>query len=158
MVRKTIKADTKGPDAVTKAFQFFLAYVRNNTRKCIAIGAAVLCAILVVLGYFYYEDKRNERVQYTLAQAISAFESYTMSGKEDLLKLAEGNFQSIAKERFKRTDSVARLYLGRIALLKGNKDEAVKLFTEVLKNSPGPLLTSLAQQALDSLKDTKGSN
>jgi hypothetical protein len=158
MVRKTIKSDTKGPDAVTKAFQFSLAYVRNNTRMCIAIGIGVVCAILVVLGYVYYEDKRNERVQYTLGQAIAAFESYTMSGKEDFLRLAEGNFQSVAKERFKRTGSVAQLYLGRIALLKGNKDEAVKLFTEVLKASPGPLLTSLAQQALDSLKDAKGSN
>jgi hypothetical protein len=156
MVRKVIKADLKEPDAVTKAFQLSLDYVRNNTRTCIAIGAGIVCVILIVLGYFYYEDKRNERVQYTLAQAIGAFEAYTMNGKEEPLRLAEGNFQSIVKERFKRTDSVARLYLARIALLKGNKDEAAKLFTEVLKDSPGPLLTSLAQQALDSLKDVKG--
>jgi hypothetical protein len=152
MAKKHKRDELREPDAVTKAFQSSLEYIRNNSRKCIAIGAGIVCVILIVLGYFYYENKRNERVQYTLSQAVAAFESYTLSGKQEHLKLAEDNFQSLAKERFKRTDSVARLYLGRIALLKGNKDEAAKLFAEVVKDSPGPLLTSLAQQALDSLK------
>jgi len=47
---------------------------------------------------------------------------------------------------------VARLYLARIALAKGNKERAQSLYSEIVRKSSSDVVRKLAQDALQDLQ------
>lgn len=127
-------------------------YVRNNL-KLFLIGVAVfLAAVASVYGYTVYARNQEEKAQQTLFQGIRSFEEFNRNGNQDSLTRAENIFQTLIKERRGKAHHTAKLYLATIHAKKGKTEEARALYGEVMKDAPGTLLKTLAEEALKGLE------
>jgi hypothetical protein len=71
-----------------------------------------------------------------------------VAGNEEDLRNSEGAFKDILAQKQGKTYKIARLYLARIQYLHGKKDEAAKLYRDILKDSPDSLLKTIAEKAI----------
>jgi len=153
MATKKIKEEIKKPDILVRLAETALEFVRTNLRLVI-IAAVVFCAAgFSVYGYTVYQDKQNEKVQVAISEGVKNLESYYASGKKEDLDKAESTFQKIVKERKGKVYLVAKLYLGTVYTLKGQTDDAKKIYEELSRKSPS-VLRMLAERDLRNL-DTK---
>ncbi len=141
----------KKSDFITEALDNAYSYVLTNLKLCIGVAAGIVVVIALVWGYIIYQDRLNSRVQYTLAQGIAAYEAYAANGDEQALKQAETNLQQVKADGRKGPRTISKLYLAKIASIKGQKDEATKLYTEVAGDSSNATLKGIAEKALKSL-------
>jgi hypothetical protein len=152
MTKAKIKEEIKKPDPLLSIFQYATDWVRANTRTCIIAAIAVVVVGLAAWGYGAYKASENEKAQYTLSQGIRSFQEYALTGKGDALSSAETSFKGVAKEGPGDARSIARLYLARIAAMKGNKEEARKLYSEIAKKSSNDTVRKLSESALQGLE------
>ena len=78
----------------------------------------------------------------------------TPPGKKEDLEKAETVFQKVVKEKKGKVYLIAELYLGTVYALKGQTDDAKKIYLELSKKSP-PVLKMLADRALQNLEPPK---
>ena len=147
MTKKRVKEELKSPDIVTQTFTAALDYVRANTKVCMVAGVAIICIVLTAYGYILYTDRKSERVQYMLSEAIGSFEGYSANGSGELLNKAETLFQNVRKEKLNGPYNVANLYLAKIYSMKGMKEEAKKRLQEAAGDSSATIRL-LAEKAL----------
>ena len=150
MVKKRIKQEIRKPDIFTTAMETAFRFVTANIKLFI-IGAVVFCVGgLAAYGYAAYEGKKNEKAQVSLTEAITSLEQFNVTGKKEDLDKAETIFNKIAKERPGKVYLVAKLYLGSVYTLKGQTDDAKKIYQELSKGSPTAIKV-LAERALQNL-------
>lgn len=148
MAKKQTKELIKKPDFLLKFIEHAYLFIKENLRSFI-IGAAIfLAAVIAVYGYTFYAEKQEEKAQATLFQGIRSFEEYSQTGKQESLTNAENIFQALIKERKGKAYHIAKLYLATIYTGKGKTDEAKTLYQEIIKDSSGTILQTLAEQAL----------
>ena len=70
-----------------------------------------------------------------LAQGIRSYQEYVGNPQGDALARTERTFQEAAKAGPAGVRDISRLYLARIALLKGSKEEARRLYSEVNRSA-----------------------
>jgi hypothetical protein len=149
-MKRKIKEEIKRPDIVIATVEALIAYVRSHVKHFI-IGVAVFCvAGLAVYGYAAYEEKKSEKAQAAIFEGVKSLESYNRSGKKEDLDKAESIFQKAVKERPRKVYMVAELYLGSIFALKGQNDEARKIYQHLAQSGP-TVLKMLAERALQNL-------
>lgn len=148
MAKRKIKQELKRPDIVMRAFEFTIRWIKANLKLCIAGIAAALIIFMCIFAYTLYSKKQDDRAQYLLSQGIKSFAEYNTSGSEDALKKAEDAFKRTANEKRKKTQSIAKLYLGKIYYLKGKVEDAKKVYREVLSESSEPVIKMLSEKAL----------
>jgi len=144
---------TKKPDALLSAFQYCITWVRNNARTSIFIGVVIVCLGLAGWGLAAHQMSKDEKAQYTLSQGIRNFEEYAITMKGDGLSKAEKSFKSLAKESPAGIKDVAKLYLARIATMKGNKEDAKALYAEVAKKPYNDVVKKLSESALKDMQN-----
>ena len=149
---KKIKAEVKSDNIVFVGFQYCVAWVRANRGLAIAAAVVVVCIILAGWGFAAFESNKDERAQYALSQGISSFQQYTLTRNEEALGKAETEFGRVAKIGSGSVKDVARLYLARIAVAKGNKEQAQSLYSEIVRKSSSDVVRKLAQDALQDLQ------
>jgi predicted negative regulator of RcsB-dependent stress response len=148
MTKKAVKQQIKKPDILLKTIASVYGFVRSNLRTCILGLFACVIVASAVYGYVLYENRKNDQAQYLLHNAMKTYEAYMVAGNEEDLKKAEDAFKNILAQKQGKTYKIARLYLARIQYLYGKKDEAVRLYRDVLKDSPDSLLKTLAEKAI----------
>lgn len=148
MAKRKIKQEIKKPDIVMRTFAYAINWIKSNLKLSIAVTAAVLIVCFCIFAYTLYSKKQDDRVQYLLSQGIKSFAEYNTSGSEDALKKAEDAFSRTANEKRKKTQSIAKLYLGKIYYLKGKVEDAKKMYREVLSESSEPVIKMLSEKAL----------
>lgn len=152
MARRKIKEEIKKPDILLSAFQHFLIWIKANTKICV-VGAIVIIAFgLSAWGYAAYRASEEQKAQYALFQGIRGFQEYSLTNKGDALSGAESSFKRVAKEGPRGIRNVAKLYLARIAALKGNKQEAKTLYGEIARKSSNDVIKRLSETALQDLE------
>ncbi len=151
-IAKKIKVETSKPDAVNTAFQYCVTWIRNNARTSITIGIVIVCLGLAGWGLAAFQASKDEKAQYALSQGIRNFEEYSMTGKGDGLSKAEENFTHLTKVGSSGIKDVAKLYLARIAIMKGKTDEAKTLYAEVAKNPSNDVVKKLSENALRNIQ------
>jgi hypothetical protein len=151
MAKKT-RVETKKPDALLSGFQYCITWVRRNARTSILIGVVIVCLGLAGWGLAAYQAIKDEKAQYTLSQGITSFEEYAATMKGDGLSKAEKSFKSLAKGSPAGIRDVAKLYLARIATMKGNKEEARALYAEVAKKPSSDVVRKLSESALKDMQ------
>ena len=104
------------------------------------------------MGSCAYQARKDEKAQYTLSQGIRSFEEYSATMKGDALSKAEASFKSLVKESPPGIKDVARLYLARIATMKGNKEEVRALYAEVAKKPSNDVVGKLSENALKDMQ------
>ncbi|MDR2018195.1 MAG: hypothetical protein LBQ00_04900 [Syntrophobacterales bacterium] len=153
MVKKTIKETIKKPDMLIIAFERAFEFIQVNLRLVI-IAAVIFCAAgLVAYGYYVHEEKRNEEAQIFIANGVKSLESYYVTGKKEDIEKAESAFGKVAKEGKGKSYMVAQLYLGTVYAVKGQTDDAKKVYQGLSKKG-SPILKMLSEKALQNL-DTK---
>jgi len=148
MAKKQTKELIKKPDFLLKFIENAYLFIKENLRSFIIGTVIFLAAVIAVYGYTFYAEKQEEKAQATLFQGIRSFEEFSQTGKQESLANAENIFQSLIKERKGKAYHIAKLYLATIYTGKGKTDEAKALYQEVIKDSSGTILQTLAEQAL----------
>jgi hypothetical protein len=148
MPRKKMKQEIRKPDMLQSAFQQTLEWTKGHRAVCIAGAVAVILVILVVWGYAAYRTEENEKAQYALFQGMNSFRDYTVNPKGDGLSKAEASFKKVAEENSGGLRDVAKLYLAKIAAIKGMKEQARKLYAEIDKKPSNDVVKKLAETGL----------
>lgn len=152
MAKKQTKELIKKPDFLLHFIENAYFFIRENIRSFIIGVIIFLVAVISIYGYTIYVEKQEEKAQATLYQGIRSFEEYSQTGKQESLANAENIFQTLIKERRGKAFHIAKLYLATIYTGKGKTDEAKVLYQEVIKDSSGTILQTLAEQALQGIE------
>ncbi len=147
-MKNKVKQEIKRPDIVIRTFVFIIQWVRENLKICIAGAAAILIICVCVFAYTFYAKKQDDKVQYMLSQGIQGFEEFSATGNEEALKKAEDAMNKVINEKRKKTQSIAKLYLGKIYYIKGKTEESKKMYKEVQNESSEPVIKMLSEGAL----------
>ena len=152
MAKKQTKELIKKPDLLIRFIENAYIFIQNNLRNVIIGLVIVFLAAISVYGYTIYSQKQEEKAQATLFQGIKSFEEFSQTGKQESLANAENTFQTLIKERKGKAYHIAKIYLATIYTMKGKIDDAKALYREVIKESSGTILQTLADQALQGLE------
>ena len=152
MTKAKIKEEIKRPDPLLSIFQHFRDWVKANTKTCILAAVAIVVVGLSVWGYGAYRASENEKAQYALSQGIRSFQEYALTNKGDALSSAEASFKGVVKEGPSDARNIARLYLARIAAMKGSKEEAKKMYAEIVKKTSNDTIRKLSETASQGLE------
>ena len=152
MARKKEKDLIHQPDILMQAYETVWMYVHENTRQCI-YGLVALCVIIAaVASYFVYANYQNNKIQYQLAQGIHSMDAYGQTRAQADIEKAAGIFQKIADQASGKPRYVSKLYLANISMMQGKRDEALKMYQDVSRNSSNDALTYLADKAIKNLE------
>lgn len=152
MARKREKEIIHKPDILVQAFDSVSTYIRVNTRQCLYGLAALIVIVAVVVSYAVYAHYQDQKVQYQLAQGMKAVEMYGQTRAPADIDKAEGIFQGIVSGASGKSRYIAKLYLANISMAKGKREEAIKLYQEVSRDSSNQALTYLADKAIKSIE------
>ena len=83
-----------------------------------------------------------------LSQGIQGFAEFNATGNEEALKKSEDTMNKVIKEKRKKTQSIAKLYLGKIYYIKGKIEDSKKMYKEVQNESSEPVIKMLSEKAL----------
>jgi hypothetical protein len=155
MPRRKIREELKKEDFFLSAFEKWKRWIRENLRACI-IGAAVV-VLLGLSGWAYaaYQASKDERSQYVLATGIASFQEYAMANKTDALPKAEASFREVAKNGSDGLRDAAQLYLARIAVIKGNREEAKSLYSRIARKPANDVVKKLAETGLQNVGENR---
>jgi len=149
---RRVREEPKSDNLVFVGFQYCVAWLKANKGLATAAAIVVVCIILAGWGYAAFEASKNERAQYALSQGMSSFQQYAITKNEDALGKAEADFGRVVKIGSGSVRDVAKLYLARIALAKGDKERARSLYGEMARKSSSDVVRKLAQNALQDLQ------
>jgi hypothetical protein len=143
-----MKQEIRKPDFFQTTFQSVLEWTKGHRTACIAAAAAVLLVVLAAWGYAAYRTGENEKAQYALFEGMNSFRAYTVDPKSDGLSKAEGSFEKVAGESSGGLRDIARLYLAKIAAIKGMKEQAGRLYAEINKKPANDVIKKLSEIGL----------
>ncbi|MBP1748560.1 MAG: Tetratricopeptide repeat-like domain [Deltaproteobacteria bacterium] len=152
MVRKREKELIHQPDILMQAYEWVTMYVRENTRQCVYGLAALGIIIAAVASWFIYANYQDRKIQYQLAQGIRAMDAYGQTRAQADIDKAEGIFQKIAGQAGGKPRYISKLYLANISMMRGKREEALKMYQEVSRNSSNDVLTRLANTAIKGIE------
>lgn len=133
------------------AFDETKIWIKANLRIFV-IGIVIVVLLgLSSWAFVAYKAGKNERAQYLLATGITKFQEYLLAKKTDSLSKAESDFTQVAKIGSAGPRDAARLYLARIAAVKGNKEEAKALYEGVARNPSSDVIKKLAETGLSDI-------
>jgi TolA-binding protein len=144
--------------------------VRDNQRLLVVITAVIVVAAVAAYGTYFYRSTREQRAQDALAAAIETIDSpllppaggqappgarYKTEGERN--GAAEKQFKD-AESKFSGTDAadVAKLYLARIDVSRGDVIGARRLLTDFIRDHPKHMLVGAARYSLYQLRIENG--
>jgi len=143
-----MKQEIRKPDIFQTTFQGVLEWTKGHRTTCIGGAVALVLVVLAVWGYAGYRTGENQKAQYALAQGMNFFRDYTVNPKGDGLSKAEGSFKQVAGESSGGLRDIARLYLAKIAAIKGMKEQARSLYAEINKKPANDVVKKLSEIGL----------
>ncbi|MHB8109394.1 MAG: tetratricopeptide repeat protein [Syntrophorhabdaceae bacterium] len=152
MARKKDKEILHHPDIFMRSYDYVSLYIQENTKQVIYGLIAILLIAAGVASYFIYANYQDKKVQYQLAQGIQAMETYGQTKAQTDIAKAQDIFQKIASQTQGNPRYISTLYLANISLIQGKRDEALKQYQDVARNSSNDILIQLANTALKSVE------
>ena len=151
MTKRKVKEELKKPDFLLVTIGRVTAWIKEHLKLCI-IGASALVVVgLALTAYQVYEAREDDRLQYQLAEGISAFQEYATNGSGQALQKAVTAFKALSASHHKGVDEVAKLYLAKIYYTQGKNDDARSLYLDVKSRASSGILRKLAEAALQHL-------
>lgn len=126
-------------------------------RPLLAGIGAVFVLVLLWGAISWWTGSRSEGAARLLYQAVQAFEGDETTGVSADAATAEARFQEVV-DRYGRTDQadVARLYLARIAIARGEGDRARELLRRLTRRTGDDALKQVATVELLHLRVVAG--
>jgi hypothetical protein len=152
MPRRKIREEVTKSDILLRTIERTADWVKGHLRLCII--AACIVAVLVGSAYAYklYDTGQDDKAQYLLSEAIGAFEEAQATGKEEALTKAEGLLNKLGAGNRRGPSDVARMYLGKLYVLKGQNDKAVALYKDLSANGSSDLIRQFSESALKQIE------
>jgi len=156
ITRKQLKQDDEFVSAAEKIF----AWVADNRRQLMAAIGAVCAAALVWWGVSSWLASRTDDASLLFYHAVKTFEGDAAAGSlvpGGDVDAAEAEFLLVI-ESYGRSDQadMARLYLARIALSRGQSDEARSILVELSQKHGNDVIGRLASLELIDLRIASG--
>ncbi len=148
MPKRKFKEEEKKTDPFQAATKMSVDWIKAHQSACIAGLVVLVVVVALVWSYGAFRGARNDRAQYALVQGINSFSEYQANPKGDGLSKAEASFKKVTEESSGGLKDVAKLYLARIDLLKGMKEPAKQLYSEIDKKPSNDVTKSLAEMGL----------
>lgn len=156
ITRKQLKQDDEFVSAAEKIF----SWIADNRRQLTVAICAVLAAALLGWGVKAWMGTRTEDASLLLYHATQSFEGDAAAGSlvpGGDVEAAEAEFLQVI-DSYGSSDQadMARLYLARIALSRGETDEARAILVELSQQHGGDLIGRLASLDLIDLRIASG--
>ncbi|MFO7568769.1 MAG: tetratricopeptide repeat protein [Smithellaceae bacterium] len=134
MAAKLSKKDLKSPDAFQSTFEQLGDYVLENKTRVTVIASALVCAIILVVGiYFYWSYYSNAALKlYATAQ-----QNLIQSGEnKESIEENVGIFNEIiAKYPYSWSGKMAYYHLGNIHFKRGEMDESIAAYKKFVSKT-----------------------
>jgi predicted negative regulator of RcsB-dependent stress response len=134
MAGKLSKRELEGPDVFQSGVERFSDYISENKKRFFAIVAAIVCAIIIAIGiYFYWNNYQTSAIElYAKAQDILV----KNSDKPEALKESIPLYKDlINKYPHSLSARMARYHLGNIYYNSGDIDNAIDSYKSYLSSS-----------------------
>jgi len=160
MGRRITRKQLKKDDEFVSAAELIFRWISENWRPLVAgIGAVCIVALLSWAASIWM-GSRSEDASLLLRQAVITFEGQADAGSlvpAGDVEEAEVHFRQVV-DSYGRSDQadMARLYLARIALSRGESDEARSVLVELSQKRSGDLIGRLANLDLINLRIASG--
>ncbi len=160
MGRRITRKQLKKDDEFVSAAEMIFRWIADNRRALIAGFGAVTIVALLWWAASSWIGARTDDASLLLSQAVATFE-----GEPDPGSLVPAGDVDAAEEQFRqvvqsygRTDQadMARLYLARIALGRGQTDEARPALVDLSRRHPDNVIGQLATFDLIKLRIASG--
>lgn len=160
MGRRITRKQLKQDDEFVSAAEWIFRWVADNRRALTAAIGAVLTAAVVWWGVNAWMGTRTDDASLLLYHAVQTFEGDAVSGSlvpGGDVDAAETEFLQVI-DSYGRSDQadIARLYLARIALSRGETDEARSTFVELSQKHGDDVIGRLASLDLIDLRIASG--
>ncbi len=160
MGRRITRKQLKKDDEFVSAAEVIFRWIAENAKPLMAGIAAVVVIALLWWAASGWMSSRADDASLLLHHATQTFEGEAAPGSlapAGDLDAAEAEFQQVI-ESFGRTDQadMARLYLARIALNRGQTDEARTTFVELASKHGDDVIGRLANLDLINLRIASG--
>jgi predicted negative regulator of RcsB-dependent stress response len=160
MGRRITRKQLKKDDEFVSAAEVIFRWVSDNAKPLAAGIAAVCVAALLWWAVSLWTGARVDEASMLLYHATQTFEGEAVEGSlvpAGDIDAAEAEFQQVIDSygRSKHAD-MARLYLARIALGRGQTDEARKALVELAQRHGDDLVGRLANLDLINLRIASG--
>ena len=152
MARKKIKETIKKQDIFLRTLELLSEWVKGHVKLCIIAACILACLIGSAYAYRIYDTSKDDKAQYLLSESIMAFDEAQATGKEEAVKKAEGLFNKVVAENRRGPSDVARMYLGRIYVMKGQNEKAAALYKDAEGHASSDLVRNLSESALKQIE------
>ncbi len=124
MSEKLTKKDLKSPDAFQSTFEKLGDYISENQTRVIVTASALLCAVILVMGiYFYWSHYSNSALKiYAKAQGNILKGEENQDNVNENIKLYK---ELVDKYSYSWSGRMANYHLGNIYYNKGEIDQAI---------------------------------
>jgi len=137
---------------------------RDNQKLLLIIGGSLLAVAVIVYGYFFYRDNREDKAQEALALAIETFDAPVGAAtpeqqavqtgpryktEAEKTAAAEKQFKDL-QDKYSGTDAadVGGLYMARMAAARGDVKTAKPLLETFVKEQKDHMLAGAARFSL----------
>lgn len=134
MAAKLSKKELKSPDAFQSTFERVGDYISENKTRVTVTGLALLCAVVIVVGiYFYWNHYTNSALKLYAKTQENAFNEG--DNKETSSKNIKIFKELIDKYPHSWSGRMAYYHLGNIYYNNGEIDEAINHYKKFISNS-----------------------
>lgn len=166
LTRKDMKQDELAT-AATRAADWLEAHAHKLIRGAVAVGVLAL----LVAGFFYHRQARQERAAALLAEALRVYEAPVVENgaapddprnpsfesESQRLERARELFEQVYGDYSRtRPGDLASLFLARMALDQGNAARAEELWDRFLERRDGHMLATAVYLNVIGLKREQG--
>lgn len=157
MGRRITRKQLKQDEFVSTIDKFIHWVVTNWRPLVISVGAVCVVAVVAWIGW-RWSSARVQRASYDLHQAVSAYDASLASAQTGTEPTAVMEQLQAIVDRYGRSDQadVARIYLARIAVKEGRRDDARDLLVEVTTRHHDDAIAGLATLDLIDLRMASG--
>jgi len=160
MGRRITRKQLKQDDEFVSAAEWIFRWIADNRRQLMAGIGAVFAAAIVWWGASAWLGSRTDDASLLLYHAVQTFEGDAAAGSlvpGGDVDAAEIEFQQVV-ESYGRSDQadMAKLYLARIALSRGQADEARSVFVDLSQKHGNDVIGRLATLDLIDLRIASG--
>lgn len=127
MAEKLTKKDLKSPDAFQTTFEKLGDYIAENQTRVIVSASALLCAVILVMGiYFYWSHYSNSALKlYAKAQGNVLQNEENQNNVNEKIKV----YKELADQYPSSwSGRMANYHLGNIYYNKGEMDQAISSY------------------------------
>jgi predicted negative regulator of RcsB-dependent stress response len=149
MSEKLSKKELKSPDAFQSTFEKLGDYISENQTRVIVTASALLCAVILVMGiYFYWSNYSNSALKiYAKAQGNVFKSEENQDNVNEKMKLYK---ELVDKYPYSWSGRMANYHLGNIYYNKGEIDKAISSYKKFVDKA-GDDKTGVKFLALTSL-------